>query len=470
MENNKKEEIKNVLSTVEFGAVASVEKGEIKVRAMHFAVDDDFNFYLATLKGDPKVKQFIENPTTSLLIIKGDKGFFEAQEIEVVGRAKLVGKEDREYAFNLLATRSPVVKNMMEGGALDMLAVIKVSPKSLKYRIVPEIIRGVGPAVIEFAEEKKEYSIFSMEGIKTKMARYFEELRAPFFTAAIAPVILGSMIAWARLGVFNPYYFILTLFGIVFLHAGTNVINDYFDHKRGNDEINTEFVRPFSGGSRMIQKELLKPKEVFFEAMLFFVLGSLIGLYLSYVCGPVVLILGIIGVLSGYFYSAPHFRFTDHGVGEFVVGINFGILVVLGSYFVQAGSLGLEPILAAIPLSLLIAGVLYINEFPDYTADKAVGKNNWVVRLGKEKAVNIYILIMLGVFASTLLMAVFKLISPFCLIIFFILPRVMRAIRVAKLNFNQTLFLIPANADTVMSHLFGGVLLSLAYILQRMFV
>jgi 1,4-dihydroxy-2-naphthoate octaprenyltransferase len=469
MKMHSKEEILETLSQTEFGAVATLEDGQIKTRTMHFAVDPDFNFYLATLKVDPKIKQLLANPSASLLLIKGDKGFFEAKEVEVSGQAEVLNKpEDRKAAFELLAPRSPVVKNMQDGGALDLLAVLKVSPKSLKYREVPEIIRGVGPTVLDFAQkERATHYYFGWESFKKSITNWTTEIRVPFLTATLVPVLLGTAIAWARLDVFNLTYFILTLLGISCLHAGTNIINDYFDHASGNDEVNTEYVRPFSGGSRMIQLGRLSPKQVLAAALLFFAFGSFIGLYLTYALGPVILILGMIGVFSGYFYSAPPFRLANHGLGELVVGVNFGILVTLGAYFVQAGQLALEPALAAIPVSLLIAAVLYINEFPDFTADKAVGKNNILVRLGKEKGAYVYSILMGLIFVSVPALVALGKISPFTLIIFLVLPRVLRAMRVTRLNFNQTLYLIPANADTVLSHLYGGLLLSAGYLLQK---
>jgi len=471
MENvHNKEEIIKVLSEIEFGAVSTLDGEIIKNRTMHFAVDEDLNFYLATLKGDPKVKQILENTSTSLLLVLGNKGFFEAKEIEVIGQAELINnKEDRKNALDLLEPRSPVVANMKQGGALDLLAVVKIKPITLKYRFVPEILRGIGPTIIDFeAGKKNAHYYFGWKTFKKSIAVWITEVRLPFLTASIIPVILGTAVAWAKNNMFDPINFILALFGVACLHAGTNMANDYFDHKRGNDEKNTEFVRPFSGGSRMIQKNLLKPAHVLIAAVLCFCLGSLIGLYFTWIIGINILILGLIGVFSGFFYSSPPFRLADRGLGEIFVGINFGILATLGSYLVQTGHLGVEPVLAAIPLSLLIAAVLYINEFPDYNADKEVGKNNLVVRFGKKKAVMGYVLLMYLVFISVAVLAPFGLISPWSLLIFLIFPRALRAIRVVKLNFNVTLYLIPANADTILCHLYGGCLLSLGYILQRL--
>jgi len=95
-------------------------------------------------------------------------------------------------------------------------------------------------------------------------------MRAPFLTASITPVVLGTCIAWASTGVFIPEVFILTLLAGIFIHIGSNVANDYYDHKSGTDDINVDFVRPFTGGSRMIQKGWMSPREVFVEAIVFF--------------------------------------------------------------------------------------------------------------------------------------------------------------------------------------------------------
>lgn len=236
-----------------------------------------------------------------------------------------------------------------------------------------------------------------------KFKSWVTELRAPFLTATLVSVVLGTVIAWARNGVFNPTIFLLALLGGAFAHLGTNVANDYYDHKSGNDEINKEFVRPFSGGSRTIQLGLLKPREVLLGSLLFFGAATLIGLYLTLVSGPLIPVFIAVGLISGLFYTAPPFNWVSKGVGEFLVGINFGALMTLGSYYVQTQALSVEPVLASIPVSLLIAGVLYINEFPDYTADKAVGKKTIIVRSGRGKAVYGYALIVFGAYASVLL-------------------------------------------------------------------
>src|SRR4030067_850233 len=219
--------------------------------------------------------------------------------------------------------------------------------------------------------------------MKSKLRIWIAELRAPFLTATLVSIFLGTAIAWARNDAFNLEYFLLALLGGVFLHLGANVANDYFDHKSGNDEVNKEFVRPFSGGSRMIQSGLLTPREVFAGAITLYALAFLIGLYLTWARGVFVLVLGLIGVFSGFSYTSPPFNWASKGVGEALVGLNFGTLMTFGAYYVQTQRLAWEPLVAAVPVSFFITAVLYINEFPDYSADKDTGKKNIGGRFGR---------------------------------------------------------------------------------------
>lgn len=302
----------------------------------------------------------------------------------------------------------------------------------------------------------------------TRMKYWLMEMRAPFFTATVVPVFLGTAIAWAVGGVFHLGYFLLTLVAALCLHAGTNIANDYYDHLSTDDEINEEYVSPFTGGSRMIQKGLMRPNEVLTEAIILFAAGSLIGLYLVWVRGPFILLLGLIGVFSGFFYTAPPFRLVNRGIGELVLGINFGVLEVLGAFYVQTRTLSWEAVVAGLPVSFLIAAVVYINEFQDYAADKAVGKHHLVVRLGKEKAVHGYLAIMGLPYLCIVLGVVLKMISPFTLLALITLPLMVRSYRNVRVSFHDSRKLAPSNAATIMIHLSVGLLLSLGYVLEKM--
>ncbi|MDW7681776.1 MAG: 1,4-dihydroxy-2-naphthoate octaprenyltransferase [bacterium] len=302
----------------------------------------------------------------------------------------------------------------------------------------------------------------------SRVKYWLMELRAPFFTATIIPIFLGAAVAYYMFGSIDWGYFILTLIGGIFLHAGANVINDYFDHLTQNDELNKEFVRPFTGGSRIIQNQLMTPREVLIEGIVCLTIGSAIGLYLSFKLGWVILLLGIIGVFSAIFYVEPKVNLVGRGIGEFFIGLNFGVLMTFGAFYVQAGQFSWIPIIASLPVAILIAAVLYINEFQDATADHAVGKNHLVVRLGKKRATSGYILMMLLTYLVVVVAVVTDSLPPITLISLLTFPIALKAIKIAQQNYDDSQKLVPANASTIMNHLFTGLLLVISFFLDRL--
>jgi len=301
--------------------------------------------------------------------------------------------------------------------------------------------------------------------LASKLLLLIKEMRAPFFTATIVPVMLGTALAWSTLKIFNPVYFALTLVGAICLHAGTNIINDYFDYKSGCDVVNVDFVSPFSGGSRLLPEGLLKPKDVYKFAMFFFGLASIIGIFLAFERGWAILLFGVIGIFSGYFYVT---HLSTWGVGEFFVGLNFGPLMVLGSYYVQVQNFSFGTLIASIPVGLLIASVLWINEIPDYNADKHVGKKTLVVRLGRERAANVYAAIMAAAYTLTILGVVAKIMPVTALISLATLPLALKAVKIARGHSKEPLKMAPANASTILIHLFTGLLLILGYVISAL--
>jgi 1,4-dihydroxy-2-naphthoate octaprenyltransferase len=291
------------------------------------------------------------------------------------------------------------------------------------------------------------------------------ELRATFLTATIVSIVLGASIAWARNGVFEIGFFVLSLVAGAFLHLGTNVANDYFDHKSGGDAINKEFVRPFSGGSRMIQKGLLTPREVLFEASILLIIGIAVGFYLALNRGLFVLVLGLFGLFSGIFYASPPFKLANRGVGEVFVGLNFGVLITIGAYFVQTQTLNVEPLVASIPVALLIFSVVYINEFLDYSADKAIGKKTLVVRFGRGKAAQGYALLMGGVYLSILIGVLAKTMPATTLIALATFPIAIKAVSHALKHHSTPLKLALANSLTILCHLLTSLMLTVGYLI-----
>ncbi len=298
---------------------------------------------------------------------------------------------------------------------------------------------------------------------------WIRAIRAPFFTATIIPVTLGSIIAWHDTSDFIWLRFWLTMVSILFIHAGTNLANDYFDHLSGCDEANST-PTPFSGGSRVIQEGLIAPKKILYVSLASFIVGSAIGLYLNHMCnGNVILILGMIGVSLGFFYSIKSFRIGYGGLGELAVGIGFGPLILLGSYYVQVQALTFRIFLISIPVGILIALVVFINEFPDYLADKKAGKRTLVVRLGKESAIVLYHILLASVYLVIAGLVIFQFLPILSLIVLLSLPLAIKAFRVSRKNFDKVHELLPVNASTIGLHLLIGLLLSIGITLDKIF-
>src|SRR5215467_15171535 len=206
-------------------------------------------------------------------------------------------------------------------------------------------------------------------------------MRVPFLQATIVPVVLGAVVAWQLTGVFHWELFLLTLLGASLIHIATNMLNDYFDYRSGND-LMVKHQNPFAGGGRILTAGLVTPSTHLAVSLTSLILGCFIGFYLILAQGLTMLFwLGLIGVISSYFYVGPPLRLAYRGIGEIIVGLNFGPIMTLGAYYVQTGTFALEPFLVSIPVGLLIAAVLWINEFPDMEADDAVGKKTLVLRL-----------------------------------------------------------------------------------------
>lgn len=295
---------------------------------------------------------------------------------------------------------------------------------------------------------------------------YFLATRPQFFTAIILPVGLGAAVAWYEHKIFSLSYFFLSLLAAIFYNAGINVLNDYFDYMNGTDNINRTGLTPFTGGSRMIQNKIMTPKETYLLGVALLIIGSIIGLYLVYERGMFLFFIGVLGLFSGYYYSAPPFFFVGKGVGELLVGLNCGLLSVVGSYYVQVQDVSTVVVFASLPLSFLIAAILYINEFPDYEADKAVGKKHWVVRLGKRNARWGFALLMAGAYASIVIGVIINLLPGIAL--FVILTGVFGINAVIGLFKNYEKFneIIPSIKATIATHLTTGIALIAMFLIS----
>ncbi|HDN01478.1 MAG TPA: prenyltransferase [Candidatus Bathyarchaeota archaeon] len=213
------------------------------------------------------------------------------------------------------------------------------------------------------------------------------ETRPKFLLLSVVQVAYGSSIAFYH-GAFSVSKFLLTLTGVLLAHISVNVLNDYFDFKSGID-LETRRT-PFSGGSGLIPSGVISPETALKIGVSSLLGGIAIGSYLAMVSGFLVIPLMLIGAASTVLYSPLVARV---GIGELVTGLNFGPLMVIGSYYVQMSDINILVIAASLIPGFLVFLLLLLNEFPDVEPDRKAGRINIPIMLGLRKASKIYTLV-----------------------------------------------------------------------------
>jgi len=199
----------------------------------------------------------------------------------------------------------------------------------------------------------------------------------------VAPVIVGSALA-ASEGVFRPLVLVAALVGSVFIQIGTNLSNDYSDARRGADtEDRLGPVRVTSGG-------LLPPRRVLVGTYVAFAIAVAAGAYLVAVAGWELLLVGAVSILAGVLYTGGPRPYGYEGLGELFVFLFFGVVAVVGSYFAQTERLSEEAFALSVPVGLLAAGILIVNNVRDVDTDRRAGKHTLAVKLGREHAARLY--------------------------------------------------------------------------------
>jgi 1,4-dihydroxy-2-naphthoate octaprenyltransferase len=223
-------------------------------------------------------------------------------------------------------------------------------------------------------------------------------LRPVSFTASVIPVLVGTAIA--AQDEFHALIFALALLGSIAIHAGTNLVNDYFDHVKGTD--NEESL----GQSGVIQRGMLSARAVLVGGIVAFAVGAAVGLVIMSMTGWPVLALGGASVLAGYFYTASPFSLAYRGLGEVVVFVFMGPVIVLGSYYVQTQSWAWEPFIASLSIGLLVAAILQANNVRDIENDRRNHKWTLAALAGRPAADYEFALLVLGAYGIVLAMTI----------------------------------------------------------------
>ena len=303
-----------------------------------------------------------------------------------------------------------------------------------------------------------EYNLEKLES-SLMISVWLRVIRVRFLLASIIAVSVGLALHWSQNGSLDYLDVILTFAGVLALHASVDLLNDYWDFKRGIDTKTTR--TKMSGGTGVLPEGLLKPSSVYRAGVLFLIIGSLIGSYFVITNGILIAIILGFAILSIYFYST---KIVDSGLGEFFVAVK-GSMIVIGTFFIQSGEVTVESILAGIIIGTLSSLVLFIASFPDHDADKSKGRKTLVIVVGKEKAIKLfwlfplvsYVIILIGVSVN-----LFPLLSLISLLSF---PLMIKSGLGLQKNYDAIDNLVPFMSSTLQFSRLTGILFALSFLI-----
>jgi 1,4-dihydroxy-2-naphthoate polyprenyltransferase len=293
---------------------------------------------------------------------------------------------------------------------------------------------------------------------------FLRATRLPFLSATFVPVALGVAVA-ALHREWHWWLAIVTLIAAASVHLGLNVANDVFDTMSGADEANVTPTQ-FSGGSRVILYGLLTLRQMVMLMVGFYAAAIALGLFLAvYTSFWPVFWLGLAGVFVSVFYTAPPFRFVHRGVGELMVALGFGPIMTMGAYYVQAQRWSWEAFYVSLPVAILIALVLYVNEVPDRPGDGAAGKRTLPVRLSKQTVIAIYVASVATAFGLVAGGAIAGVLVRPTLIALLALPLATQVYRGLRDHYESPYQLMPFMGKGVQLHMATGLLLLVGYLI-----
>lgn len=255
---------------------------------------------------------------------------------------------------------------------------------------------------------------------------WLRAIRINFLLTTFLGILIGLTISWYNLDFIDIYYTILIIIGILSLHISVDLLNDYWDFKRGIDQQTTQ--TKFSGGSGVLPNKLLKPLHIFVAGIIFLLIGSTIGSYFVLYYGIIIFVILLFAVLSVYFYSTT---IINHGLSEIFVIIK-GILIIIGICYIQTFSFYINTLPIGIITGLLSSLVLFIASLPDFNADKSMGRKTLIIIFGIKNIVPIAIIFLILIF-STLLISIIYHILPFsCIILFAVSKQLIKIIKLLQ--------------------------------------
>jgi 1,4-dihydroxy-2-naphthoate octaprenyltransferase len=288
---------------------------------------------------------------------------------------------------------------------------------------------------------------------------WLRAIRIRFLLASVIAVSNGLAISYWKYANIDPLYALLTYVGVVFLHASVDLLNDYWDHKRGIDSVTKR--TKFSGGTGVLPENLLTPRAVYIAGIIFLMLGASIGAYFVAIRGITIAVILGFAVVAIYFYST---RIVNAGLGELFVAIK-GAMIVLGTLYVQNAVLAPAALYVGVIVGILSATVLFINSFPDYEADRSKGRRTLVIILGRKTASAIFPIFIIAAYALIAGGILLGFTKVYSVISFVSIPLAIKSILSLRKEPENVEKMVPAMASAVTYSRITGFLLAMSFIL-----
>ena len=294
---------------------------------------------------------------------------------------------------------------------------------------------------------------------KSKLKEFFMCTRPHSYPASIAPVLFGATYALGYESKFSILKFILFLLACLLIQAATNLFNEYYDYKHGLDKVDSE------GISGSIVKGNLSPKEVMVGALVLYALAFVFGLILTFMTSVYVLLVGLVCMLAGYFYTGGKYPIAYSPFGEVVSGFFMGTIIIVLSFYFQTGYVNADIIVVSLPLFIMIGAILLANNIRDLDNDKESGRRTYAILVGRNNAIKTMAISFIVVYLLNVLFIVTKYASWWNLLVFVTIPLAIKIIKGFSAN-NQKKTMAPYMVLTAKLTIFIGFIMSLANILK----
>ena len=294
---------------------------------------------------------------------------------------------------------------------------------------------------------------------KSKLKEFFMCTRPHSYPASIAPVLFGATYALGYEIKFSILKFILFLLACLLIQAATNLFNEYYDYKHGLDKVDSE------GISGSIVKGNLSPREVMVGALVLYALAFILGLILTFMTSLYVLLVGLVCMLAGYFYTGGKYPIAYSPFGEVVSGFFMGTIIIALSFYFQTGYVNADIIVVSLPLFIMIGAILLANNIRDLDNDKESGRRTYAILVGRNNAIKTMEISFILVYLLNVLFIVTKNASWWNLLVFVTIPLAIKIIKGFSANNHKTT-MAPFMVLTAKLTIFVGFIMSLANILK----